>query len=144
MRPALFRPYAFAGALAAVVLAAGVLLAALGGLSTLAPAQSARGVVAFAYADGRIEWSTAGNDDAHVITADALVHLYAEPHTQIAVDARGGRLWYSDSHNAVRSIDLQTLEPQLTLTGFADAALVGCAAVSEKLAGRGGKARTMF
>ena len=90
-----------------------------------------RSALAFAYADGRVEWRSPGIEGTRTIPAGALVHLYADPHTQLAIDVRGNRLWYSDSHNAVRSIDLITLEPTLTLTGFADAALVGCATVSD-------------
>lgn len=117
-------------AAAAVVLAVVVLGVALTVRSMLAPPPAVP-ALAFTYVDGRVEWMTAGSEGVRTVPADALVHLYADPHTQLALDVRGSRLWYSDSHTAVRSIDLATLEPTLTLTGFADAALVGCATVSD-------------
>jgi hypothetical protein len=45
---------------------------------------------------------------------------------EIAYDHVTGRLWYADSHEAVRSIDLATGTPGPSITGFADAALPGC------------------
>ncbi|MFA7297302.1 MAG: hypothetical protein WC211_09005 [Dehalococcoidia bacterium] len=112
-------------------LAVVVLLVALTARAMLATPPATPGALAFAYADGRVEWVTAGSEGVRALPADALVRLYADSHTQLALDVRGSRLWYSDSHTAVRSIDLATLEPTLTLTGFADAALVGCATISD-------------
>lgn len=125
LRPRVLRP-ALAAAVAVIALATALVVR-----SALTPPVAAPSTLAFAYADGRVEWMTAGVEGVRVVSADALVHLYADPRTQLAIDARGGRLWYSDTHSAVRSIDLSSLEPALTLTGFADAALVGCATVSD-------------
>lgn len=88
-------------------------------------------VVAFAFADGRIEWMTTGSRDARVLPGAALYHPYEDPHTQLAVDTRARRLWYSDTHSAVKSLDLDTGGSWNTLAGFADTALIGCATVSD-------------
>lgn len=129
-RPLPLRPRARRVALA-IVVAVMALATVVTIRVALAPPVAAPSTLALAYADGRVEWLTAGVEGVRTIPADALVHLYADPHTQLAIDVRGGRLWYSDTHSAVRSVDLSSLEPALTLTGFADAALVGCATVSD-------------
>ena len=118
-----------------------ILAAGLCGLATVAALvlavlfmprpRQAPSVLAFAFPDGRIEWVTSAGQDVRVLPSEALYHPYADPRTQLAVDTRTQRLWYSDTHTAVKSVDLQNTELVDTLTGFADTALVGCATVSD-------------
>ncbi len=84
-----------------------------------------------AAADGSVtRFSTLGGP-RDVLVDDASSGLFGVASTQIAVDDRRQLLWYSDTHAAVRSIRMDTLEAGPTLSGFADVALVGCSTISD-------------
>ena len=65
------------------------------------------------------------------IDTSVFGHAYAQTATQIGWDGQQGLLWYSDSHQVMRSIRPGTQEPGPVLMSFADVALVGCATASD-------------
>ena len=81
--------------------------------------------------DGVVVRIDPAGQPAQTIAASAFAHIYAQGATQLGWDARRGLLWYSDTHAGLRSLDLATGEPGPSIVGFADAALVGCATVSD-------------
>ncbi len=50
---------------------------------------------------------------------------------RVAYDVETGLLWYSTSHNEVRSLHLDSGEPGPALGGFGDVAVVGCSVGGE-------------
>lgn len=119
-----------------MLMALGVLLALEWGgardrLGLVPPSPGLPVSFAVAFDDGSLARLAANGDTAAIMPADALPHVFEVSGMQIAADTRRGVLWYSDSHTSIRSVDLATHRLGVSLGGFADVALVGCATTGD-------------
>jgi hypothetical protein len=81
--------------------------------------------------DGAVVRQSTSGEVVERIDSTAFGHVYVKTATQIAWDGRRNLLWYSDSHAGIRSLGGDTNENGPSLMSFSDAALVGCATVSD-------------